>query len=467
MMRTAASWNFPLSSATVELAAEAVGCEPARIAKTLSFRTNDGVILIVAAGDAKINNPKYKARFGCKARMLAFEGGRAEIGHAVGGVCPFGVNEGVTVFLDESLRRFETVFPACGSSNSAIELTIRSLKNIPASKAWVDVCKGWRERMRIAVAQIGSGENKEMNRYMIERLAWSASEAGADMLFLPDHMRCSVQEATARRATWRLRSHSTTRSSPRSASLQQVRVSGSAPACTSRPMACRTTRSSSLMMRGGCAARTAKTAFMMLSAIASRRSAGQGEQPFEPVETRPAGSGIITCYELRFPELAAEQKKRGQKCFCTGRLGLRQNKPLHWNTLLCARAIENGVTVIGADQYRADHFIGHSAVFAPDGTTLASLGAGEGLLVTEIAGTEEEEEERRRNEIRSTLYVITDGTYTRPKPLLHAVEESAGGGATLIQLREKETGGRAYLELAQQVKAVRTAFRSRSSLTTV
>ena len=126
--------EFPVSSATVELAAEAVGCEPARIAKTLSFRTNDGVILIVAAGDAKINNPKYKARFGCKARMLAFEE-----------VESFGVNEGVTVFLDESLRRFETVFPACGSSNSAIELTIPELEKYSGFKAWVDICKGWRE----------------------------------------------------------------------------------------------------------------------------------------------------------------------------------------------------------------------------------------------------------------------------------------------------------------------------------
>ncbi len=112
--------EFPVSSATVELAAEAAHCEPARIAKTLSFRTNDGVILIVAAGDTKIDNPKYKARFGCKARMLAFEEVEPEIGHAVGGVCPFGVNDGVTVYLDESLRRFETVFPACGWRNSPV-----------------------------------------------------------------------------------------------------------------------------------------------------------------------------------------------------------------------------------------------------------------------------------------------------------------------------------------------------------
>ena len=137
--------EFSVSSATVELAAVAVGCEPARIAKTLSFRTNDGVILIVAAGDAKVDNPRYKARFGCKAKMLAFEEVEPEIGHAVGGVCPFGVNAGVTVYLDESLHRFETVFPACGSSNSAIELTIPELEKFSGYKAWVDVCKGWRE----------------------------------------------------------------------------------------------------------------------------------------------------------------------------------------------------------------------------------------------------------------------------------------------------------------------------------
>ena len=137
--------EFDTSSATVELAAQAVGCEPARIAKTLSFRTNGGVILIVTAGDAKVDNPKYKARFGCKAKMLAFDEVEPEIGHAVGGVCPFGINSGVTVFLDESLHRFETVFPACGSANSAIELTIPELEQFSGYKAWVDVCKGWQE----------------------------------------------------------------------------------------------------------------------------------------------------------------------------------------------------------------------------------------------------------------------------------------------------------------------------------
>lgn len=110
------------SSATVELAAQAAGCEPERIAKSLTFRVDDKCILIVAAGDAKIDNAKYKAQFSKKAKMLSFEEVEENIGHAVGGVCPFGINQDVTVYLEESLKRFETVFPACGSSNSAIEL---------------------------------------------------------------------------------------------------------------------------------------------------------------------------------------------------------------------------------------------------------------------------------------------------------------------------------------------------------
>ncbi len=133
--------EFTVSSATVELAAQALGCEPERIAKTLSFYTADGVALIVAAGDARIDNPKYKAQFGEKARMLKFEDAEALIGHAVGGVCPFAVNEGVSVYLDESLKRFETVFPACGSSNSAIELSIDELEKYSGFKEWIDVCK--------------------------------------------------------------------------------------------------------------------------------------------------------------------------------------------------------------------------------------------------------------------------------------------------------------------------------------
>ena len=133
--------EFDVSSATVDLAAQAVGVEGARIAKTLSFLLGDGCILIVAAGDAKIDNKKYKAKFGAKAKMLAHDDVPEYIGHAVGGLCPFVVKEGVRVYLDESLRRFETVFPACGSSNSAIELTIPELEEYSKFDEWVDVCK--------------------------------------------------------------------------------------------------------------------------------------------------------------------------------------------------------------------------------------------------------------------------------------------------------------------------------------
>ena len=137
--------EFPVSSATVELAAVAVGCEPARIAKSLSFLVDEKAILVIAAGDAKINNSAYKAQFHAKAKMLTPEQVVDLIGHAVGGVCPFAVNPGVTVYLDESLKRFHTVFPACVSSNSAIELTIPELERYSGFTAWVDVCKGWRE----------------------------------------------------------------------------------------------------------------------------------------------------------------------------------------------------------------------------------------------------------------------------------------------------------------------------------
>ncbi|MEY9970612.1 prolyl-tRNA editing enzyme YbaK/EbsC (Cys-tRNA(Pro) deacylase) [Lysinibacillus sp. RC46] len=133
------------SSATVELAAQALGCEPERIAKSLSFLVNDGAILIVAAGDAKVDNAKFKAAFGTKAKMLGKDEVLEKIGHEVGGVCPFGVNEGVAIYLDESLKRFTTVFPACGSSNSAIELTISELETYTPFQEWVDVCKGWNE----------------------------------------------------------------------------------------------------------------------------------------------------------------------------------------------------------------------------------------------------------------------------------------------------------------------------------
>ena len=137
--------EFDVSSATVELAAQALNCEPCRIAKTLSFLVDGRAILIVAAGDAKIDNPKYKAQFGTKAKMLAPDEVETLVGHGVGGVCPFGINEGVTVYLDESLKRFETVFPACGSSNSAIELSIPELERYSGYASWLDVCKGWGE----------------------------------------------------------------------------------------------------------------------------------------------------------------------------------------------------------------------------------------------------------------------------------------------------------------------------------
>lgn len=133
--------EFDVSSATVELAAKALGCEEARIAKTLSFRIDEQPVLIVTAGDVKIDNSKYKKLFHTKAKMLKFEEVEAVIGHGVGGVCPFAVNDGVKVYLDESLKRFDTVFPACGSSNSAIELNIQDLEKYSCSDGWVDVCK--------------------------------------------------------------------------------------------------------------------------------------------------------------------------------------------------------------------------------------------------------------------------------------------------------------------------------------
>ena len=133
--------EFDVSSATVDLAAQALGVEGARIAKTLSFQHGDGCILILAAGDARIDNHKFKARFGMKAKMLAAEDVLRLVGHPVGGVCPFGCNEGVTVYLDESLKRFETVFPAVGSANSAVELNLDELYACSRALDWVDVCK--------------------------------------------------------------------------------------------------------------------------------------------------------------------------------------------------------------------------------------------------------------------------------------------------------------------------------------
>lgn len=133
--------EFDVSSATVELAAKALGCAESRIAKTLSFMLGDRVVLVVAAGDVKVDNRKYKDFFGGKAKMLAREDAERLTGHAVGGVCPFAVNDGVEVWLDESLKRFDTVFPACGSASSAIELTLDELEKFSRAKGWTDVCK--------------------------------------------------------------------------------------------------------------------------------------------------------------------------------------------------------------------------------------------------------------------------------------------------------------------------------------
>ena len=138
--------EFETSSATVELAAQAVGVIPARIAKSLSFKVDGKAILIIAAGDAKVDNAKFKAHFHTKAKMLTPEEVTELIGHAIGGVCPFAIKDGVEVYLDESMRRFETVFPAAGSGNSAIQLTCDQLEQYAQNfVAWGDFCKGWQE----------------------------------------------------------------------------------------------------------------------------------------------------------------------------------------------------------------------------------------------------------------------------------------------------------------------------------
>lgn len=133
--------EFDESSATVLLAAEVLNVEPGRIAKSISLKNGEGAILVVTAGDTKLDNKKFKAEFGMKAKMLTPEETMEYIGHPVGGVCPFGLKEDVPIFLDESLKRFETVYPACGSSNSAIKLTCNEMEEYSESKKWVDVCK--------------------------------------------------------------------------------------------------------------------------------------------------------------------------------------------------------------------------------------------------------------------------------------------------------------------------------------
>ena len=137
--------EFPVSSATVELAARAVGVEPGRIAKSMSFRLGEEAIVIVMAGDARVDNPRYKAQFHMKARMLTFDEAHTMIGHDPGGVCSFALPEGVRTYLDVSLRCFGTVFPAAGSANSAIEMSCEELERCSSNfTAWVDVCRGWR-----------------------------------------------------------------------------------------------------------------------------------------------------------------------------------------------------------------------------------------------------------------------------------------------------------------------------------
>jgi len=133
--------EFDVSSATVALAAIAVGCEEHEIAKSLSFIVDEKPILIIVAGDAKVDNAKYKAEFHTKAKMIPFDDVENMIGHAAGGVCPFGVNDGVKIYLDASLKKCETVYPACGTSNSAIKLTPEELERITELEKWVDVCK--------------------------------------------------------------------------------------------------------------------------------------------------------------------------------------------------------------------------------------------------------------------------------------------------------------------------------------
>ncbi|OMF61356.1 YbaK/EbsC family protein [Paenibacillus sp. FSL R5-0766] len=137
--------EFEVSSATVDLAASALGCEPERIAKTLSFMVNGQAVLVVAAGDAKVDNKKFKEYFKTKAKMLSPEEAIDMVGHAIGGVCPFAIKNDVSVYLDISLKRFETIYPACGSSNSAIELTIKQLEKYSSYSEWIDVCKGWND----------------------------------------------------------------------------------------------------------------------------------------------------------------------------------------------------------------------------------------------------------------------------------------------------------------------------------
>ncbi|MDN4074198.1 MULTISPECIES: YbaK/EbsC family protein [Fictibacillus] len=151
--------EFDASSATVQQAADTIGVIPARIAKTLSFKGEDGTaMLITAAGDAKIDNKKFRQQFGFKAKMLSPEEVLEQTGHAVGGVCPFGLKNEIAVYLDESMKRFQTLFPACGSSNSAIQLTIDEIYEYSNAKGWIDVCKGWEAEASVEKKTINSNQ---------------------------------------------------------------------------------------------------------------------------------------------------------------------------------------------------------------------------------------------------------------------------------------------------------------------
>ena len=366
--------EFDVSSATVELAAQAVGCEPARIAKTMSFRTNDGVILIVAAGDAKVDNPKYKARFGCKAKMLAFEEVEPEIGHAVGGVCPFGVNKNVTVFLDESLRRFETVFPACGSSNSAIELSIPELGRRVQGLAG----------MTLALAQFGSGTDKGKNLDAIRSFAQKSAKSGVSMLFLPEY---SMYYAKTNRRSLNMQAAEPLDGTFVSALGRIARryglwlAAGMYEQTDGLPYNTVVVLDDTGMLRGCHRKNKLYDAFGYRESDECRA----GSTPFSPIPT-PAGIlGLITCFELRFPALAAAQRAAGAELlYVPAGWAAGPNKILHWRTLLCARAIENSMTVLGADQYAPGCFIGQSAAFAPDGTLLGALGGDDALLTITI-----------------------------------------------------------------------------------
>ncbi|MED3550630.1 YbaK/EbsC family protein [Cytobacillus praedii] len=152
---------FETSSATVELAAEAIGVAPARIAKTLSFRGEDKAILVVAAGDAKVDNKKFRQAFQMKARMLSADEVVEQTGHVIGGVCPFGLANDLDVYLDVSMKRFDTLFPACGSTNSAIELTCDEIFEFSTAKEWVDVCKDWEEETNYSAHETDYSQVKQ------------------------------------------------------------------------------------------------------------------------------------------------------------------------------------------------------------------------------------------------------------------------------------------------------------------